>query len=569
MAGGFIREYEAGTAGLQTSQAGINAFEDVARLQRANWGEVGREIGRGIGKIEEKIELRQTQKEMNEGAAAFAALWSNKNQAWNDLEKATDPNDATIAPKFLNDDLEPSLEGFVSSFKTEKGRQWAQNQVDNLRQHFFEKTTADLATRARSAVNANLMETGNITSNLVMQDPSSLDAAIGFIKSSVQQQIEDAGALTGTDAGELASTITQQSVENVVQAAFIGMAQKNPQAFLDDLASGALDKYTGGIDAKTIKTISDYATSQLKAQEADAKAAVVAQEKADKAAVDKAVVDLLRDTLQPDGTLMVPVDAKKRLMDNIAPMPGAVPADITTTSNFLDAVREDAAKGVKATTTPEIYQDFSRRSFLSPGDPNVLTQREILKARTDRLLSDADATLFLKNISEDVQDPEKVADNNYFKAFLEGYKSSITKSSMMTPDGAGDQRYYQFTRDMLARFNAGKANGRSSSELLTPTSQYFILGPNARELAKYQLTLAEATANMQEGAQTVTPTLAPVVSSQAAPSESLDTFLTGLYGGTSAEQLGFVQAGDGTLVPKTPLYKPGMTMDELAKLLGK
>jgi hypothetical protein len=183
---------------------------------------------------------------------------------------------------------------------------------------------------------------------------------------------------------------------------------------------------------------------------------------------------------------------------------------------------------------PEVYDDFRKRAFLPASDPNHLTLSDVMQARADHKLSDPSFALYKEAVSTDVQDPGKIADAKYFDAFLSGYKGSLTNSTPFVPDTYGDQRYYQFQTDMKSAFDQGKAQGHTTAELLDPNGAYFILGKNANLLSRYLLKAdlhdPATLASMVPGS--ATPPLAPVVPLLGSPGESLDSFLTGIYGAT-------------------------------------
>jgi hypothetical protein len=565
MANGNIRQVEAGDGGLQTTNAVSNAFEGTARTQAIALGEAGSAISSSLrlaGNVGQDIyDKTIVQSEISTGAATFATLNDNLNTQWNTLAKDSDPNDGTIAGKFRDGTMEPELEKFVDSFQTEKGKLWAQGQVDNLRQHYYEKTAADTATRSASAIGQNL----DITTNRLAAsatDPHSLDLALGVYSDSVNALIENSPALTGTTAADVQTRLLQQGREQIIQTGLMNMAKANPTAFIDALDAGDFSGYMGDLTGVDVKTLHSYAEAQLSAQDSDAKALKTAQDKADKDAADKAVVSLIGSGLQPDGTLQLPPNFNSTLLNDIAVMPGADREMITATLSAGRAIASDAASGKVAQDVPEVYMDFNTRAFLPPGNPNRLSLTEVLQARGNGQLSDKSFSFFKEAVGNDEQDPGKVANNNYFNAFLTTYQPAINPTGNQS--SFETQRYYQFQVDMRRNFEIGLSNGIPANQLLDPASPNFILGKNGSGLMQYTLAGA-ATGGMATGitgAGPIVPVVTqPIFPSAASSNENLTDFMTQFYGGAPSP----------AIVPPGPApvqtYKPGMSMDELAKLV--
>lgn len=498
MADGNIRQFEAPGTGLQTNSAVSNAYENLARTQVVALGAAGNAIAGGIRAVGQPIqdayERGVEQKEISTGAAAAAIFMQNLDQDWNELAKNSDPNDASIAGKFTSD-LETKLAEFRLKFETEKGQKWADDFTNRLRDHFYQKTSADVASRARVAVAQNVTRVGNASANTVYSDPSSLDFVLGNVDATVDALLASSAGLDNVDAAALKETLTTQLKGDVVQAAMMGLANQNPKQFLADLKAGEYTQYMDLLSQEQQAQIETYGKVQESAQATDSAAAQRALEKEQMDNLSAKVVGVLGQGLQPDGSYALPANAMTTLFAELSRQPGAdTNAGRELITSAMSAVRaqlNDQETGTKVSTIPEVYTDFRNRAFLPADNPRALTMQELLQARADRKISDKDFTVLKDAITDGRSNPEAVADNKYLNAFFEGYKSSVTESTVSLTDGPGDRRFFQFKQDMYARFAAGKAAKHSTSELLDPASPYFILGKGAKDLVQY--TAANAT----------------------------------------------------------------------------
>lgn len=531
-----IRQLNAGAGGLQTETGAQNAFSDLARTQAITMSQAGAAIDRGISSVgvegQKLVDKYAIQSEISKGSAALAVLNQNLNTQWNGLAKDNDPNDNTIAEKFQNGVLEKSLDDYVNSFETEKGQLWAQTQADNLRQHWYEKTTADTTTRAGIALKQNIDTTIDSLA-ATAGDPHSLDLALGLASDSIDALVQSSPGLSGVDAASATKTLLQDAREKITVAGLTAMAQANPVAFKADLEAGKFNRYTGAMPPGFDKTLSDYVETQIKTQAADDRAAVALKKKENEDNADAAATGLITSAFADDGSLRLPKDYFKTVTNKIAPMPGMIsrPDSVRSLIAFGKTVQDDIAKGIDAKDVPEVYQDFRQRAFLPATDPRHLTLQEVMQARADHQLSDKSFTLYKEAVAPASQDPGKAADAKYFEAFLRGYKPAITNTTDLNPaaDVQGDQRFYQFTVDMQDALDAGHVAGKSTAELLNPNSSSYILGPGARGLVPYLLASDIHDLKGFDLTKPVPP-LAPIVPLLASPEEGQDAFLKGFYG---------------------------------------
>src|SRR3569833_3896052 len=157
-----IAEYDAPQLGLTPDERGVSATERVGRhidsayTQAASViSDTGRRIAGAVEDVGNVAVKAVEHQEISKGSAAFATFMQNKEQQWNDTVKNADPNDPTLAQKFINDSLNPDLDKMRDSFITEGGQKWAEQHIEALRTHMATKTAADMSRLAGDAVVVN------------------------------------------------------------------------------------------------------------------------------------------------------------------------------------------------------------------------------------------------------------------------------------------------------------------------------------------------------------------------------------------------------------------------------
>src|SRR5262249_55191989 len=147
-------------------------------------------------------------------------------------DKNTDPNDPAVASRFLTDRVGPTLDKFREGFTTEKSQAWAEHFIEGVRNHMFEKTTADMSSRAGIAVTSNIHNIANTGSNTAIQDPSSLPFLLSNVDHIVDGIVGSSPNLKGVDAARVRSEVAQKIKEQYAKSAAIGAIAKssNPEA---------------------------------------------------------------------------------------------------------------------------------------------------------------------------------------------------------------------------------------------------------------------------------------------------------------------------------------------------
>ena len=229
----------------QAASVAMHAGTQIDRFARQEGQSLGGAISSVGGEIGRQIDDHNASQAIGHGAAVYSSLYGDLTNQWNQLAAKSDPNDTSIAQGFKETVLEPSLQKFQQGFEgqPQKAQDWAQNQVDSMRQHFFEKTSADMSTRAAAAVGQNLNDMGRNFSITAGNDPTTLSHISDTVNDSVQSLIQASPYISAEDAAKIKSEVVPKMMKTVASSAFYGMAQSNPDAAIAALHKGDFDNY--------------------------------------------------------------------------------------------------------------------------------------------------------------------------------------------------------------------------------------------------------------------------------------------------------------------------------------
>src|SRR5262245_26389185 len=179
-----IKSYNTPELGLRPTEVGVEATAAVGRRAGTMFREaagalqdLGNRIGSTVRDAGDAYVAYQEHREISAGAPNFAAMRDNLTTNWNETVKDADPNDPSTAKKFREEVMEPAIDKFKSGFTTQGGQNWAQSHTDSMRNHFFEKTSADMSTMAGKAAIVNSTQTINRLSNTTDRKSTRLNSS--------------------------------------------------------------------------------------------------------------------------------------------------------------------------------------------------------------------------------------------------------------------------------------------------------------------------------------------------------------------------------------------------------
>lgn len=273
-----IQTFEAPQLDIRPSEIGVESFAAAGRRGAAFFNQaagaeaesgarMGRVIGQGIADIGSAAVAYEDHREISHGAATFAQLQDDLTNQWNNLAKNSDPNDPSVASKFRETVLEPALEKFQGGFNTERSQQFAEQKIESLRQHFFQKTAADMSTLAGIAVKNNVQNSATHMSNTAIQDPSAVPFLLDNVDHSVSGMVDSSPNLKGPDAARAKMEISQDTKRAIVHAGAVGAIQK--AADPESEAEKWTQKYPDYISGEDAKALAGNARQQIRARNYD------------------------------------------------------------------------------------------------------------------------------------------------------------------------------------------------------------------------------------------------------------------------------------------------------------
>ena len=169
-------EQTAQAAGARAQAAGALATGEKAKATA--FGGLATEAGTAF----EQAEAFAGHQEVSLGMKNLAQAQESLTKEWNqtfDKQAVADPNNASIGKGFMQGRFEQWADSYVRGFHTPQGYDWATEQVQHLRNHLTEKTSADMSTMAGMAVKSNWDKTITSLTNTARTDPSSVEMMIG------------------------------------------------------------------------------------------------------------------------------------------------------------------------------------------------------------------------------------------------------------------------------------------------------------------------------------------------------------------------------------------------------
>lgn len=544
-----IREYTNKIDGLETNplSRAANAYSDLARTKAYAGQAIGRSIGSGIAEVGEgvqayadKIDLHNTTSEVTAGQATLFSKLSSFNQQYNEAVNTSDPNVAPQVVEGLVTKFGEELDKEDENYTTPKAQEWWRQRKAELKQHYFEKGTADISMKAGQAVVQNLNSAAHDASLTASQDISMLD----FVRDSYKATVTTAtGHLDPDQAGQIQAHV-DDTLKTITRDAVVGAILQNPTEMGARITSGAYDKYFDAGDKQDLMKVVSQVEDNHKN---DAVAAQERQIKENKRQVNQALVQLQTSTIDPNtGQTVLPPDYFQRLT-MIAALPDADVDGIRAMQNAGKQINRDSIAGVDRQSDPTTFENFRSRLSIAAGAPGALTREEVAQARADGRLSNTDYSFYTGAVGNEKADPVRKEQEKALDLFFAGNKRFITASNpgMMKGDAAGDRKFLEFQQDKMAQYWAGISAGKTKEQLLSPRSPDYI----GNDIARYQVTFKQTMDDMKTGLKEGRRATPDATGREAPPAAT---------------------PGAVPVQNNTTAYKPGESMEEYAnRLRGK
>jgi hypothetical protein len=490
-----IRELNApGELSLRPDDRAQEALANSGRRIAALYGqaaEATNSIGRSarsaiedVGTVAVKYAEHQ---EISKGAAEASKALAGLDAKWNEIVKNSDPNDPTIAAKFREETVEPTLQKMKDGFITEGGNRFAESQVQNFRNHFVTKTSADMGRLAGVAAKQNIETLTNSLSNAALSDPTSLSTALGLVSGSISSMVDSSPNLKGADAAAMKIELTQASQAAIVKAAAIGAINANPEAGLKRFSGPEYSKYISGAE---LKQLEQQAKTVQRAERVDENYRRKNNELAKEEASDAREGEYVMKLNSGDPKQMAEVSAR------------AIANDFTLTlkarERMISMVNRELKPETEAKVSNATASDLISRIRAPEGDPRRITDLDpVYKAYTDSKLSKSDLK-FVREEFTSMRTPDGAELGGQQDEFIKGFKSSITHANSLLGklDPSGDQKLYEFTRNIQQKVTEYRKAGKDPRDLFDPAKPDYMGSPAA--LAPYQKSLKDSMETMAE-----------------------------------------------------------------------
>jgi hypothetical protein len=344
-----------------------------------------------------------------------------------------------------------------------------------------------MATLAGVAAKSNINSLTNQLSNAAISDPSSLKTSLGLVEHSIGSMVDSSPTLRGVDAGKLKSELTDAAQAAIVKAAAIGAISANPEKGLKQFSGPEYSKYISGVE---LRQLEQQARSVERAQRVDENYRRKNNELAKEETSDARESEYLQK-LHSD-------DPKER---------SAVTAHaIANDFNLTRQARERMINIVERETKPETAAKISNaeatdlisRIRAPEGDPRRITDlNPVYEAYEKGKLNKSDLK-FVRDEFTSMRTPDGAELGAQQDEFIKGFKSSITHANSLLGklDPSGDQKLYEFTRNIQKKVAEYRKAGKDPRDLFDPAKPDY-MGSQAA-LAPYQKSLKDSMESMAE-----------------------------------------------------------------------
>lgn len=487
MAQGNIAQFNAPTDTLDVNKAGQAAQEisSSGYMEGKLYKQAGADIKEGATNLGAAVEQHQYMTEVSQGAAAGAALFNNTTAAWNKLASQPGAGDnQDLQKSFFDNTLEPALQQYQDGFSTEQGQMWALKQVDQMRSHFYEKTSADMMNVQGEARLQDAKTTLNQYGATVARDPTSADAAMAQFSSYVTELRKTFGGTPEMSAKmDAFEHDGMNELAKVQVKAFADNGQ--PKVALGLLDSGAHDK---NIPAPEQSELRKYIDTSVRMRQADQDHAYL-QQKRIQEQKDEAFNNAVIDKIKPDpntGAINIPTG----LMSQVFATQGISGKAKIETMAAID----HAAKGTAfddPTTVRGLYEGIGS---------GATTQQTVLNALSTGKITPQTYTEMNDIVKGTAGGKINAAS---FNASVAAIKQMTTGDNILPAalkDPKGEENYAKGLAAASKALQDGLAKGIPESELNDPANKNWI-GNAAKQftrpVVKQMSDLLEANLNNQ------------------------------------------------------------------------
>lgn len=317
-----IPEYDQPNIAIRPNETGTEAMAAAGRRGAAFYNQAGERLGAALRNAGDTAVDYLDHQQINAGMEHGSALTVNLTDSWNKTAASADPYDPATAAKWRAETFEPAAQQFLQGFVTEKGQQWAETYVNNLRQHFYQKTEADMSSLAGIAVDTTVRNIGNRFSNTAMDDPSAVPMMLNQVDHSIDGIIGANPNIKGATAAKVKLEVGEKIKEQIVKAGAYGAISNAADPVV--AAEAWSRQYPDYINGEEERTIARAAQVQNHANLAMAKQAELYQKQIDNLKVEAGRNKIWSDNVSIDaatGKTTIKPDFFKQIVQ----LPGQYP----------------------------------------------------------------------------------------------------------------------------------------------------------------------------------------------------------------------------------------------------
>lgn len=441
--GSFFNQQAGATDELARNTESLGQFKGNLITQ------TGARAGSALAAAGDAYVKYEDNKEISHGSAMGTAGVAGLSKTLNDTVAHADPNDGSVAAKFMEAQFEPWADNFKAQFTTENSQKFAEGFVDRYRQHFQTNAAADMATMGAIAAKQNAEALKNNLSSMVYLDPSSLDTNIDILKHSAGHIVDSSPTIDAETGAKVKAELNQKGIESLVKSAVSGMIEKNPSVDLDAIQK----KYADYINGGELKMFQKAAETQAKVNAYHDKSAALAQKQLDDLNVHQSATKTMSDNVDIDPTSGRPIIKPQFFKDalDIARNNPNAPSAAATVRTMLDWGQSQLNKEAKVSDAT-VKSDLTDRMF----DPNSPTsQLDLMKAQAAGKLSDHDFNTMNRMVTELQQTPLK---GDIWKATTTAVKAKLI-DPLAINDTVGKSNYAAFMSDFIPKYIAQSRAG--------------------------------------------------------------------------------------------------------------
>lgn len=427
------------TAELHPNDTGMEVAAQAGRRIGSFYHQIGDDIGGAVSQLGDQYQKQVAIQEVSKVQAQAATTFAGLSKSWNDIASSADPNDTTIGDKFKVS-MEDTLSKLGDGVSTPQAKEYVRQETAQIRQHMYERTAADMSTRAGDAAVGNFTAANNARQSAVLEDPTSLDLNLGLTDGATEALISGHG-LTPDKASAL-RLAGQESKTQLAKAAVMGTIMKgNTGAAMSMLDDPKLSQYLNADEKERLGTFAtewqekQVRETQLQAEQVKRQQEAVAEQKA------MSISSMIQ--VGPDGKL-VAAPGTAAAIQEYDHTPGAIPGRSS-------AMKEQLEHALKGDSDVADNEDIRNQFFARMNSDGVpLTAKDVVNAELQGQLSHKTAELFMRGV--DASDKDKDPHAKIAWADLEDFRKQMTPFIAPKQDAFG--RVTDPTQaDQLREFN--------------------------------------------------------------------------------------------------------------------